>query len=615
MKTTICAYCRQEVPDSSYCLVCGAPLIKTERDLVGQQIQSYHIERLVGEGASGRLYRASHIATRQVVALKVLQPELATNPKSIRRFRREAEVGIRLQHPHAVKLFEFGIDKGIGLFTVMELIQGKSLREQLKEAGHFTPQRALTIALQMCDVLEKAHSLSIIHRDLKPANVLMEWHPDSNDFVKVCDFGLAKMELPSSDETRLTIPGTIYGTPGYMSPEQCLGEESDGRTDLYALGVTIYEMLTGRLPFAGNTPLELIMRPLQSEPLQLRRALPELQQYESLDFLEEVVMKCLARSPKDRHANAQSLKLDLQMCLPSTLPMELSLTPSAVINTPAPPTAFPWEPIRVTHEQLDYCRELMHAAPTQNFLPSQTIFQQEQVPSRFYLIKSGQVRILSQALDHIVELDRLGPGDFLGVGPFFSRSPYTLTAEAAAYSEIHIIDRNTFTTWLQKDARLQSLFHHFYYEYLQQEVIRYAPFFAQIPPQERSNIIKSLDIQPIGRGQEIVQQGEPCSDLYLIASGQMEVYWQDEKRDNTFNTRVLRGGDFFGELSILTGKTASASVRSLSNAILIKLPRTQLFPLLEAYPSIRSLLQSVAEERMKENAASSLDEFGDTIPI
>lgn len=615
MKTVVCAYCRHEVPDSSYCAVCGAPLIKTQRDLEGRQIQSYLIDELVGEGASGRLYKARHIATAQTVALKLLQPELATNPKSIRRFMREAEVGIRLQHPHAVKLFEFGIDKESGIFMVMELIQGVSLQKRLREEEQLTPQRALSIALQICDVLEKAHSLHIIHRDLKPANVLLEWNQDSIDYVKVCDFGLAKMELPSTDETRLTVPGTIYGTPGYMAPEQCLGEEADARTDIYALGVTLYELLSGKLPFAGSTPLELIMRPLQGDPLPLRRAYGELNEYPAIDLLEETVMRCLLRAPEGRYPNAQTLKLDLQMCLPSTLPIELMLTPSKMKHSPPPPTAFPWEPIKLDQERLDYCRNLMKDASTQTYLASQALFQKDQMPTRFYLIKSGQVRLLQHGDQHISEIDRLGPGDFVGVSSFFSRSPYTITAEAAHFSEIHVIDRTNFNQWVQEDQRLQALFHHFFHEFLQQDVMRYSPFFGGIPPSERANCIRQFELQPIGRGQEVLQAGQSGDHLYIIASGQMEVFWPTKDPLNPFQTRTLEAGEFFGEISVFTKRPVSASVRSVSNSILLRLEREPLMELVRKYPATLALLERIADERIKENSISDIDAHGDTIPV
>lgn len=615
MQVVVCAYCRQEVHAHVYCARCGAPLTSRTQKLEGKRLYSYQIEECIGEGASGRLYKAKHIATEQYVALKLLQPKLTTNPKSIRRFRREAEVGIRLQHPHAVKLFEFGIHPMMGLFTVTELIVGTSLQALLKEHTRLSPERAIRIALQLCEVLEKAHSLQIIHRDLKPANVLLQWHSGHEDYAKVCDFGLAKMQAIQIDETHLTVPGTICGTPGYMSPEQCLGEEAGRASDIYSLGITLYHMLTGCLPFAASTPLELLMRPLQSAPLLLRKANTELHKYPKLDFLEEAVMRCIQRSPQVRYPDIHTLKLDLQMSLLTPTPTERDLRPMAWNTTPSPPTAFPWEPVRLTHEQLDNCRNLVRTAPVQSFLPSQTVYQKEQFPTRFFLIRSGYVRIVAQNEDHVIELDRLGPGDFVGVGSFFSNSPYNWTAEAISEAELHIIERTFFTVWIQEDARLQALFHHFFHEFLLQEVIRYTTFFNLIPLVERKEIILSTTLHPVGRGQSIREQGEYSQGLYIIASGQVELYDPQPQGKHIWEHIRLSAGDMFGELSLLGNQPMPLSARTLSNAIILHIPLEKLYALAHTYPAIHGLLRQTAEQRIQEYGLSSLHEHRDTIPI
>lgn len=605
MSKVICAYCQEEVLARSFCTVCGAPLVRVREQLVGSAVHSYWVDALISQGASGRIYRAHHLATKQVVALKVLLPELSDEPKAIRRFRREAEAGIRLRHPHAVRLFEFGIDREVGMFLVMELIEGHSLYAELKEKGCLLPARAIQLALQVTSVLEKAHKLGIIHRDLKPANIMLQRHPSGREVVKVCDFGTAKLELgKGAFDTMVTIPGTICGTPGYMAPEQCRGEEVDERTDIYGLGILLYKMLTNMLPFEGATILELVMSPLTQQPRPLVQLEPTLASYPYLERLQQTVSRCLAVSPANRYESAAQLTAALRATLPASTVKARSFTTgireleSEVL---APPKSYPWEPVRLSTLELQECRNLAQEAPIIELHPNQVLYPEDQLAESFYLVKEGELRLLMHSENRVLEVDRLGPDEFLGVSAFFARTPYALRAEAARVSQLHVVERSLFSLWLSQQPQQQDLFRQFYYEYLLQELIRYSPFFDSIPPEQRVLLMREFEIVPLGRGQVVVQERQMGEAFYLIASGQMEVFWEPEEGKPRRRSRYLRPGQFFGEISLLTHSPATASVRAASNTVLLRLPGQTLFRLLEPYPRVTQLMRRIAKARLKEN--------------
>ena len=211
----------------------------------------YRIDQLIGEGAMGRVYRAEHILMRKTVALKVLHPELMTVPEIVQRFEREARAAAQVEHPHVAGATDFGKLADGGIYLVLEFIEGLPL-SQIIEGGPLAVGRVLNIAHQVTSALSAAHEKGIVHRDLKPDNLLLVQNAEEGDFIKVLDFGIAKVPPePNEEEKPLTQVGMVYGTPEYMAPEQALGQDVDGRADLYALGVVMYEMLTGRRPYLG----------------------------------------------------------------------------------------------------------------------------------------------------------------------------------------------------------------------------------------------------------------------------------------------------------------------------------------------------------------------------
>ena len=242
------------------------PVKSGPQSLIGTTISDrYRIERLLGEGGMGAVYQAEHTLMRKRMAIKVLHPEMTRLPEVVARFEREAMAAAHIDHPHVVTATDFGKLEDGSFFLALEFVEGSSLREVIA-LGRLELGRSLHIARQMAGALQRAHSLKIVHRDLKPENVMLVERDGDPDFVKVLDFGIAKVqmgELGTNDragpeQNVLTQAGMVYGTPEYMAPEQALGQPVDARADLYALGIIMYEMLTGHRPFEAESKVALL---------------------------------------------------------------------------------------------------------------------------------------------------------------------------------------------------------------------------------------------------------------------------------------------------------------------------------------------------------------------
>ena len=274
--------------EARFCVVCGTALAGTEPSggtisdasesgFIGRQVAGrYRILAKLGEGGMGAVYRAEQISLKRTVALKVLKPELSAEPGLVRRFNAEAELAAKLNHPNTVTLYDFGQDVDGSLFIAMEFLEGQSLRELLMKEGPLPTARALAITDQVCASLSDAHGRGIVHRDLKPDNVMLVQIGKRTDVVRVLDFGIAKLRDEQGDITAMpmTRAGDLLGTPQYMAPEQIRGEKVDARTDVYALGAMLYEMVTGRLPFEGPSLMAILSKHLTELPVppHVRRA-------------------------------------------------------------------------------------------------------------------------------------------------------------------------------------------------------------------------------------------------------------------------------------------------------------------------------------------------------
>jgi hypothetical protein len=260
---------------------------------VGKVIDGrYEIQQRVGEGGMGVVYKARQISIDRVIALKMLNAQMAQDPTWVQRFYNEAKACSRLQHPNTIRMFDFGQTQDGRLFMTMEFLDGQTLREAIQERP-LAPQRVVKILIQCCASLAEAHSIGIIHRDIKPDNVFLLNMAGSPDFVKLLDFSVAK--LLEGDRMK-TQAGVVFGTPQYMSPEQGRGLPLDARSDLYALGILSYEMLTGGVPFNDENPMTVIQMHLQGQIPPMPDSIPY--------SVQAVVRKALEKEPARRYQSA-----------------------------------------------------------------------------------------------------------------------------------------------------------------------------------------------------------------------------------------------------------------------------------------------------------------------
>ena len=264
----------------------------------GDMIDHYRIENAVARSGMSALYKATDLKTGRLVAIKVPYEELETDPVLFERFQREQQIGEQLDHPGIVKTYD-GEERS-RLYMVLEWVEGKLLRMILNQERKLPIDRAVKIALGICDALDYMHTRGVVHRDLKPENVMV----DEQDRIKLIDFGIAMKE----DARRLTFTNisTMLGTPDYISPEQVKGQRGDQRSDIYALGAMLYEMLTGHTPFSGPNPLAVMNERVQNDPKPARNLNPEISPQ-----LQEILFRAMERDPRHRYATANEMAWDL----------------------------------------------------------------------------------------------------------------------------------------------------------------------------------------------------------------------------------------------------------------------------------------------------------------
>ncbi|MGK0358307.1 MAG: serine/threonine protein kinase [Bradymonadia bacterium] len=313
-----CSTCGHAIQGSpNFCPACGASLTYThiaEDPLIGRIIGgSFEVDALIGEGAMGRVYSANQIQLRKKVALKILRSNLVGDTTVVKRFEREAQAASRLDHPNCISIYGFGQeDDGELLWMAMEYIDGRDLGSIIATDAPMPVERLVHIFSQVCEALDEAHSANIIHRDLKPANIVCFDHRRSDDFVKVLDFGIAKITDPGEDYQPLTRDGIVCGTPAYMSPEQVQGFELDPRSDLFSLGIILYQAITGKLPFFAESAVEVATKIVIDQPQTPSSIRPE---WSYPAELEAIALKLLSKNKEDRYPDAIAVNDALKACL------------------------------------------------------------------------------------------------------------------------------------------------------------------------------------------------------------------------------------------------------------------------------------------------------------
>jgi serine/threonine-protein kinase len=266
---------------------------------VGETLDHYRLDAVVGRGGMSTLFRATDLHTGRQVAVKVPHPEMEADPVLVERFRREEEIGQQLDHPGVVKTYD-GEERS-RRYMVIEWVEGRLLRAILNEKRKLPVERAVHFALEMCDALDTMHKHGVVHRDLKPENVMV----GAEDHIKLIDFGIA-MKEDARRITHATITPAL-GTPDYISPEQVKGQRGDQRSDIYALGAVLYEMLTGQPPFTGPNPLAVMNERMLHDPEPARELNPEIP-----PALEEILFRALERDPRHRYSTAHEMAWDLE---------------------------------------------------------------------------------------------------------------------------------------------------------------------------------------------------------------------------------------------------------------------------------------------------------------
>src|SRR5438046_2939456 len=311
-----CSVCHEKYDDSlSFCPTDGEVLEEDPSALIGKQLDGqYQVEALLGKGGMGAVYRARHILLGDRVAIKLLPPEMRSNTEWLRRFQREGQAARRFRHPNAVTVYDLRTSADGTIYLVMEYVEGNTIDAEMRKRGKFSPADAVAMLDPIMSVLNAAHAMGVVHRDLKPENIMIG-KPSTGGppVVKLLDLGIAKLREVAGAEktgnTNLTIAGQMLGTPYYMSPEQW-GElpedgnsEIDGRADIYSLGVVMYEIITGRRPFAGMTLPELRREHIQVTPPPLHEVVAEVP-----EAFSRAISRAMAKDRSHRQETAGELE-------------------------------------------------------------------------------------------------------------------------------------------------------------------------------------------------------------------------------------------------------------------------------------------------------------------
>ncbi|HEY9791103.1 MAG TPA: serine/threonine-protein kinase, partial [Candidatus Obscuribacterales bacterium] len=270
--------------------------------------ERYEVLSLLGRGGMGAVYKVKDKTLDQTFAIKILNPQLVEDASSVKRFEQEAKAASNLTHVNLAAVYDYGVGKSGSPYIVMDYLDGENLADILTRQGYLDVPRALDIFIQTVEAIAHAHSKGVIHRDIKPSNIIVEKRDGDTELVKLVDFGIAKV-LPSASRTaQMTQTGDIFGSPNYMSPEQCLGNRLDARSDIYEMGCLMYETLTGISPFAAENPIKAILRHVNEDAVPISDL---KQEFNVPPQLERVILHCLQREPAGRYQTAVELLKDL----------------------------------------------------------------------------------------------------------------------------------------------------------------------------------------------------------------------------------------------------------------------------------------------------------------
>jgi eukaryotic-like serine/threonine-protein kinase len=275
-----------------------------------RKLGQYVLKERLGAGGMGEVYRAEHVLLRRPCALKLIRPDRAGDPNTLRRFEREVQVTATLTHPNTIQIFDFGHAEDGTFYYVMEYLPGLTLEELVNREGMLSPARVIHFLRQLCGALKEAHGRGLIHRDIKPGNVMVCERGSIADVAKLLDFGLVLPIVSETDGEKLTQDGSVIGTPAYLSPEQAGGQEAlDARSDIYSVGALAYFLLTRQPPFANRSGVKMLAAHLYEEPEPLSRRRPDVPA-----DLQGIILRCLAKEPSARFPDAASLDAALSLC-------------------------------------------------------------------------------------------------------------------------------------------------------------------------------------------------------------------------------------------------------------------------------------------------------------
>jgi|AGTN01.3.fsa_nt_gi Serine/threonine protein kinase len=280
--------------------------------LIGTVISDrYEIVSEIGKGIFGTVFKGRHRQMDKPIAIKVLFQQVENDDIGFKRFKQEAQAASGMTHPNIVKIYDFGVFKDGRPYIVMDFIEGENLREILKRETRLPAPRALPIFFQLCDALAHLHRSGFLHRDIKPDNVILHDTRFQKDFATLVDFGIAKRILEPNSK-KLTMDGTVVGTPAYMSPEQILGHKLDERSDVYAFGVLMYTVITGVLPIKGENSVETMTMHVNAPPLEFAQACPGIRIPPALQFILKTTLK---KRPEERQRSMDQLYCELKACM------------------------------------------------------------------------------------------------------------------------------------------------------------------------------------------------------------------------------------------------------------------------------------------------------------